>query len=204
MAPARACATAWSISSGWPITRARTSRSTAACRSSRCRPRRGRTRPWRRSIDRSSRCWTSSRRVPCRCVRAPADAQPQLASRSRACGRLGRRRAAYWYGLAELHPAADSLAERHRRAMEVTADLIRRAVHVHLDRPKCVQLTTVGELDPRARDALAAAQRDGASAVGGDRRGRRRCGARVGLMAFESWVTRGPQSSLSRNADSDE
>jgi len=60
---------------------------------------------------------------------------------------------AYWFGLERLYPAADSLAARHRRAMAVTPDQIRRVVATHLDRRRC-QLTVVGELDPVERATL--------------------------------------------------
>ncbi|MCC6624914.1 MAG: insulinase family protein [Deltaproteobacteria bacterium] len=60
---------------------------------------------------------------------------------------------AYWFGLERLYPAADSLAERHRRAMAVTVDQIRHVVTTHLDRKRC-QLTVVGELDPIERATL--------------------------------------------------
>ena len=55
--------------------------------------------------------------------------------------------AAYWHGLAELHPGTAAITERWRRTLAVTSDDLMRAVRVHLDRRR-VQLTAVGDLEP--------------------------------------------------------
>ena len=61
--------------------------------------------------------------------------------------------AAYWHGLAELHPGTAAIASRWSRTLAVTPEDLMQAVRTHLDR-KRVQLTAVGELEPVWRAAL--------------------------------------------------
>ena len=61
--------------------------------------------------------------------------------------------AAYWHGLAELHPGTAAIAARWSRTLAVTPENLMHAVRAHLDR-KSVQLTAVGDLEPVWRAAL--------------------------------------------------